>query len=177
MNHPNDGDGAILNRMFGLLGDAYSAEIKYINDNTAYINSRIAYLNSYRSSYDSSVSSLLSDSNKFMAIAELINIMNHEKDVALEDIYKAETDINTAMVNHYKNVIRNEDEYASAITIIESALAKVSGSTSVSTSSYYQPAPQRDPYSYLTARQQMILNPITCHVLAGAPGQATVTCY
>jgi len=168
----NSGDGALLNEMFDLFAQEHEREIKFIDEILAYIESNLTSMSAYQAEYDKNASLLLADDKKIVTRAEIVSLFEHEKDF-IDTRYKGVENINQAMINYYQSIINKEDLYAEEYATIKNALSKFSGPTTVS-APIYQPMPQID-YG-LTARQQLLLNPIQCKINHD-PIQTTVTCY
>jgi len=166
-------DTILFNQMLDLYVAEHEKEIKYIDNNLAYINSSVVSLENYRTEYNKIISSLLGSPDKIVTRAELVSTMELEKDISSPAIYKVKTNIYNALINHYKSVIYEEDQYAKSNIILKDSLTKMSDTTKVSYS-YYQPLPQSD--AGLTMRQQLLLNPIQCKINHDSI-QTTVSCY
>lgn len=159
-----------FNRVIDAYIQEHEKEIKYINENLTYINYQIALLERYRTEYNKKISSLLANTEKFVTVEEYISANQHEIDVGLDEVYDPQSNIYTALRNHYKTVQKQEDVYASGATGIENILLKMGESTRVSTS-YYQPMPQTVP--------PVIEFPKTTHCTvgnSGLAGELVVTC-
>ena len=169
-----DHDTILFNQMIDLYVQEHEKEIKYINDNLEYIKSNTDFLDAYQAEYNRIILSFMANPQRVVMREELIKTMEYENDVSLERIYKAKKNIISALKNHYQSVIDNEDKYEKAGVILKDSLTKIGGTTSVSNSSYYQPMPQYD--TGLTARQELLLNPIRCTIIHD-PFQSFVTCY
>ncbi|MDP3726415.1 MAG: DUF5667 domain-containing protein [bacterium] len=168
----NSGDGAVLNEMFDLFAQEHEREVKFIDEILAYIESNLASMSRYQAEYDRNASLLLADNKKFVTRAEITSIIQHDIDF-IDTKYQGVKNINNAMINYHQSVINKEDSYAEEYIIIKNALLKLSEPTKVS-APIYQPMPPID--FGLTARQELLLNPIQC-TITHDPFQSHVTCY